>query len=284
MVSKSWTYKVGTGQIVSVRSLLVALGFGLLLAGCGNDDSNSSVAVEPAITEQPAVVVSEEAIDAQPVDSADVVESQQPQPEVVAEPAAAQANTQTATTSSEVSIDFVEGVHYTLVGSELSAQPEVVEFFSFNCIHCYTFSSTFNRLKAELNDEISVRSVHVDFLGNNGRDLTWAYAMMVVMGVEDQVKMPLFAAIHDNRARINRNSIADLFALHGVSSEDFESYSNSFAVSGMEARMRQATMQQRVRGTPTVIINGIYEVQRGAVRTPAEMAALARFLRDKDFS
>lgn len=179
--------------------------------------------------------------------------------------------------------NFEEGVHYKVISEQATSEPEVMEYFSFNCIHCYSFAPVMNNLKAELDGEVAVRATHVDFLGNNGRDLTWAYAMMVIMDVEDQVKMPLFAAIHDNRARINRNTIPEFFELHGVDPQEFANYAQSFAVSGLEARMRQATVAKQIRGTPTVIVNGRYEINRGAVPV-ADMVDLIRFLVAKDFS
>lgn len=282
-----------TKKITLIASLVASA---LAITGCGSDSTaeappsqsneptlSEQVSSEPAVTEAGATDIDLSALADALNDEAQPVEADAPAVAASASPAAAPtaASVQPA---APVTMTFVEGTHYQVVDGELSSEPQVIEFFSFNCIHCYTFAPTFDQAKKELaGDNIAASSMHVDFLGNNGRDLTWAYAMMVIMGVEDKVKMPLFAAIHDSRARINRNSIADLFVLHGVSREQFDNYANSFAVNGLEARMRQATMQQRVRGTPTVIVNGIYEVQRGAVRTPAEIAALARFLRDRDF-
>ena len=36
---------------------------------------------------------------------------------------------------------FEEGVHYEVIADEATADPEIKEFFSFYCVHCFRFGS-----------------------------------------------------------------------------------------------------------------------------------------------
>lgn len=53
--------------------------------------------------------------------------------------------------------EFKEGVNYDVVKQTGSAQPEVMEFFSYYCPHCATFEPIVEQLKAGLPEGVPSR-------------------------------------------------------------------------------------------------------------------------------
>ena len=88
-----------------------------------------------------------------------------------------------------------EGKQYVQVGQTASAQPEVIEFFSFYCPHCYDFELNYkipSQIKANLPESTKLVQYHVNFLGRQSENLTRAWAFAMAQGVEDKVKTALF--------------------------------------------------------------------------------------------
>ena len=74
--------------------------------------------------------------------------------------------------------EFKEGVNYDVVKQTGSAQPEVMEFFSYYCPHCATFEPIVEQLKAGLPEGVPLKKNPVAFLGREmGPEMQRAYAV-----------------------------------------------------------------------------------------------------------
>jgi len=137
---------------------------------------------------------------------------------------------------------------------------EVLEVFWYGCPHCFTFLDNMEQYKAGKPDYVAVRHMPAIF-----RDSWVAHARAFytaeLLGVEDQIRRPLFEAIHLRKQALDsKEELEKFFEKYGVSNDDFNKTYDSFAV---ETLLRKSqVMQQRygVRGTPTVIVNGKYRV------------------------
>ncbi|WP_406665260.1 thiol:disulfide interchange protein DsbA/DsbL [Gallaecimonas sp. GXIMD1310] len=180
--------------------------------------------------------------------------------------------------------DFKEGVNYTVLKMVApSAQPEVTEYFSFLCPHCYHFEPIIKKLRASLPENVRFTRNHVDFLGGPlGVDLSRAYAVMELLDVEDSVGPKLFDYIHKDHLRLNgMDDIRKIFIAAGVSGEDFDSALNSFSVNARLAQMEHNTEANNVRGVPTLIVNGKYKVINNSVSSEQEFIDLVTYLTEK---
>ena len=74
--------------------------------------------------------------------------------------------------------ELTENKEYVVVeGQQRSAQPEVIEFFSFYCPHCYSFETQYHipqKVAESLPEGTSFKQYHVDFLGRQSENLTRA--------------------------------------------------------------------------------------------------------------
>ncbi|WP_115720482.1 thiol:disulfide interchange protein DsbA/DsbL [Gallaecimonas mangrovi] len=180
--------------------------------------------------------------------------------------------------------DFKEGENYDVVKMAApTAQPEVTEYFSFLCPHCYHFEPIVEELEAQLPKDVKFTRNHVDFLGGKiGVELSRSYAVMELLGVEKKVVPKMFDAIHKDHVRITgMDDIRNIFVSAGVPGEDFDSAVNSFSVNGRLAQMERNTESANIRGVPTLIINGKYKVNNGSVTSKEELFQLVDYLLKK---
>ncbi|AZI15027.1 thiol:disulfide interchange protein DsbA [Avibacterium paragallinarum] len=164
--------------------------------------------------------------------------------------------------------DLTEGKQYVTLNAERSVQPEVVEFFSFYCPHCYAFEMDYHipeKVENALPEGTKFKQYHVNFLGFQSENLTRAWALAMALGVEKKVKAPLFEAAQSavrNRDQ-NAPSLADIrqiFIDNGVSAEQFDGGINSFAVTGLYNQQVQAAQRFDVHGVPDFYVNGKYRI------------------------
>lgn len=158
--------------------------------------------------------------------------------------------------------NLTEGKQYTEVRKVPSAQKEVLEFFSFYCPHCYDFELGYkipSKIKEGLPEGAVLKQYHVDFLGRESENLTRAWALAMALGVEEQVKTPLFENAQKNAIK-SMDDIRAIFLANGVTAEQFDSGINSFAVNGLVAKQQRAADEFNVRGVPSFFVNEQYQV------------------------
>lgn len=167
----------------------------------------------------------------------------------------------------------VEGKDYSVLKAPVADAPAVVEFFSFYCPPCAAFSSRF--FVSQAVDKIlpsgeKVVKYHVSSMGPMGPELTEAWSVAKVLGVEDKVELPLFVAVQINRSIKTEASIREVFIEVGVSARDYDAAKNSMAVRALTARQQEAAKVYGVTGTPSFFVNGKYLVNNSAIQPFSE--------------
>lgn len=158
--------------------------------------------------------------------------------------------------------ELKEGEQYITLSQERSAQPEVIEFFSFYCPHCYSFEMQYKipaKVKEGLPKGTSFKQYHVDFLGPQGENLTRAWALAMTLGVEDKVKTALFDGAQANAFK-SMDDIRQKFIDNGVTAEQFDGTINSFAVTTLVKTQQNLVKQFQVNGVPDFYVNNKFRV------------------------
>ena len=155
---------------------------------------------------------------------------------------------------------------------------EVVEVFSYGCIHCYQLEPDLTAWLAAQGDDVDFH--RVPMATRNLRTLAQAFFTAQEMDVLDKVHLPLFESIHEYAIDMSRPQlIRRMFVKEaGVDEEEFARIFDSFAIN---TRVRQADAQTRlyrVQGTPTLIVGGRYLVDTVSAGTANRMLAVARHL------
>ena len=163
------------------------------------------------------------------------------------------------------------------------AKIEVVEVFSYTCIHCYHLEHTLETWLQTLPNDVDFH--RLPMVTQRMRPFAQAFFTAETLGVLERLHMPIFAAIHDHGIDMSRPQyIRRLFVREAeVNEEDFDRTFDSFGVQG---RVNQADGQvrtYRVMATPTLVINGRYVVE-ASKSGPEAMFLIANYLIEQERS
>lgn len=158
-----------------------------------------------------------------------------------------------------------EGTHYKVLNEEGSAKPEIVEFFSFYCPHCFNFEPIAADIKSRKGDDVEFKKVHVNFMGSSSRDIQNALTRAMLVGrtlkQEDRLNGAIFNHIHRQRGIFTSlNDAKSVFIVNGIEGAEFDKLAKSFGVNSMLKKNNQDIEKYRryISGVPSVIVNGKY--------------------------
>ncbi|MBU2279974.1 MAG: thiol:disulfide interchange protein DsbA/DsbL [Gammaproteobacteria bacterium] len=185
---------------------------------------------------------------------------------------------------------FVAGEHYEVVAEKTTAKPEVKEFFSFFCGHCFAFEPFANKLSKNLPQGVELEKVHVDFLQAASPEVQNALARAYVVGKNagqgEQVAQMIFNYIHRQRAAFNNDAdIRSLLMVNDFDAETFDKNFNSMAVLSAASKMKEAQTfwsdNKVLTGVPMVLVNGKYKLKFDKLNSKnfdAELKELVSYL------
>lgn len=163
--------------------------------------------------------------------------------------------------------DITEGKQYNTLDKPVAGEPQVLEFFSFYCPHCYDFEQVWHvseAVKKKLPQGTKMTKYHVEFLGPLGKEMTQAWAVAMALGVEDKISSPMFEAVQKTQTVQTVADIRDVFIKAGVKGEEYDAAWNSFVVKSLVAQQEKAAADLQLQGVPAMFVNGKYQIdQRG---------------------
>ena len=163
--------------------------------------------------------------------------------------------------------EFEEGVHYIKlpvpVETREPSKIEVVEVFSYACIHCYRLEPLLTSWRQTVADDVDFR--RLPLVTERLVPFAQAFFTAEAMGVLERIHMPMFAAIHEYRMDMTRpDYVRRLFVRDAeVDEDEFLRVYDSF---GVQSRVRQADAQgrmYRIMATPSIVVNGRYLTESG---------------------
>jgi len=185
-----------------------------------------------------------------------------------------------------------EGTHYTIIGDEVTEKPEIIEFFSYWCGHCYNFEPIVKELENKLREEktktghdVKFKKVHVNFMGFTSAEVqdqaTKALIIARAMNVEKAMNGAIFKYIHVQRAPITGlDDLRNIFTVNGVDGAQFDKMSKSFGInSQLKANNKVIkNYMKHLRGVPNFIVNGKYQAKFTREMSPDDMVQLIVWL------
>lgn len=180
---------------------------------------------------------------------------------------------------------YKEGTHYEVISDTVTAEPEVIEFFSFWCNHCYNFEPLVVSMKKKLEGKAEFKKVHVNFMGFASKELQDTLSKAMLIGrhkkSEAVINGAIFQYLHKTRARItNENDVRNIFIAAGVDGSEYDKLSKSFGINSMLRKNNDTINQYRgsMNAVPTFIVNGKYKATFTRNMTPDEMIDLVVWL------
>lgn len=182
---------------------------------------------------------------------------------------------------------FQEGVHYQRLNQAIPAgggeRPEVVEIFSYRCIHCFNFKPVVEQWLETKPDNVEFILVPVSFGREDWALMARAHYAAEELGVVDRLETAMYDALHVEGKRLATvDEVAEVFVAEGVEREAFDEAFNSFAVETKLRRADELARRYRVSGTPTLVINGQYVISGSMAGSNARMFDVAEFLLRRD--
>ena len=181
---------------------------------------------------------------------------------------------------------YQAGKHYFLIDppqpTSSGSKVEVVEVFSYGCIHCAHFQPTVTAWKAKLPPGVAFSYMPAFFqptFALFGR----AYYTAEVLGVAEKAHDDLFKAIFvEQKPLHSMDDIASWYAQYGVKADDFVKTATSFAVETKVNRANQMVKSYAVDGTPTIVVAGKYRVTGASAEGYDKVFDVVNFLVAKE--
>ncbi len=178
----------------------------------------------------------------------------------------------------------VEGVEYQRVTpqpTDSGKKVEVMEFFWYNCPHCFQFEPYLADWVKKQGDRIVMKRVPVGFRESFVPQQKLYYTLEAMNRFD--LHRAVFDAIHAGRQKLDREEqIMAFIEKQGVDMKKFTDTYNSFTVQSKVNRVRQLQETFRIDGVPTVVIDGQYitspsivgQTMRGASEAQMNAATL----------
>ncbi|PKM07315.1 MAG: hypothetical protein CVV14_09070 [Gammaproteobacteria bacterium HGW-Gammaproteobacteria-4] len=180
-----------------------------------------------------------------------------------------------------------EGREFTTMASAQPMAPvdgkiEVVEVFSYACIHCANFEPYVKSWKKDLPQDVNFIYMPMS-QGGSWEAFGRAFYAAESMGLLDKTHEALFKAVHiDKRPFTSLSEIAGFYKDYGVDPKVFESTMQSFAVNAKINRARQLAPRWMIQGTPSLVVAGKYRVMASPVSGLPGMLKTAEYLIDRE--
>ncbi|NSL64559.1 thiol:disulfide interchange protein DsbA [Yersinia pestis] len=165
---------------------------------------------------------------------------------------------------------FTDGKQYLTLDKPVTGEPQVLEFFSFYCPHCYQFEEVYQvpkAVKKALPEGTKMTRYHVEFLGPLGKQLTQAWAVAMALGVEEKITPLMFEGVQKTQTVQTPGDIRNVFIKAGISGEDYDAALNSFVVKSLVAQQQKAAEDLQLRGVPAMFVNGKYMIKNDGMDT-----------------
>ncbi|HVO08901.1 MAG TPA: thiol:disulfide interchange protein DsbA/DsbL [Burkholderiaceae bacterium] len=154
----------------------------------------------------------------------------------------------------------VEGRDYARLAQPLpmpaTGKVEVVEFFGYWCPHCNNFEPTLESWVRKLPADVAFHRIPVAFSAAQ-EPYAKIFLSLEAMGLVDQMHRKVFAAIHVQHLRLEKESdILAFMTANGVDATKFSETYKSFTVASKFKQARQLADAYRIDGVPTLGIQG----------------------------
>ncbi|WP_114241586.1 thiol:disulfide interchange protein DsbA/DsbL [Dyella sp. C9] len=192
----------------------------------------------------------------------------------------------TATGSNEPA-PYTEGTEYVTIDGPAqrdssAGKVEVVEIFSYGCIHCAHFAPIADQMRKQLPAGVVFKLVPAAF-NDEWVPYARAYYAAEKLGVVDQTHLALFKAKFDDHYPISTlDELADFYASHGVKRDDFMRIATSDEVTEQIRKDAALVQKWQVDGTPTIVVDGKY--RSANVKTLDQLSALTIWLAKRELA
>lgn len=180
--------------------------------------------------------------------------------------------------SSLVQAAIVEGRDYIVLptpqSGKVAGKVEVIEFFSYSCIHCYNLEPALEAWSKKLPANVAFSREQVVW-NKPMEGFARLFATMNTTKTAAKLHPATFNAVIKQKINLaDEGELKKWLPSQGVNVTTFMQTYKSFGVNAQVARASKMTRDYGVQGTPSVVVGGKYAVQ------PAEPARLLQVVNE----
>ena len=178
---------------------------------------------------------------------------------------------------------FEAGTHYKVleipVTPSQAEQVEVVEVFSYMCVHCFNFDPYVEHWAEEQGGDVNFYRLPAVF-NQDWELMAQAFFTAETLGVTDKVHSYIFDELHNkNRDMRQPDNLAQLFEEQAeVAEDDFKTAYNSFSVRSRVQQSKAKARAFKISGVPTMVVAGKYVVDGRMAGGNAAMLQVVDYL------
>lgn len=166
--------------------------------------------------------------------------------------------------------------------TENANKVEILEFFSYGCIHCFRLHPFVKKWAAGAAKDIDFKRVPVTFDRPQMKPMAKLFYTLEATGDMARLDDEVFKAVHDENVNLSTDkAVLEWVAKKGVDVKKFTDTYNSFGVQTKVARADQMAKSYRVQGTPAVYVDGRFVVRNEGVSGYDQIMVIADQLADK---
>ncbi|TBR36252.1 MULTISPECIES: thiol:disulfide interchange protein DsbA/DsbL [Dyella] len=187
--------------------------------------------------------------------------------------------------NNDAAAPYADGTQYvTMPGApqrySAEGKVEVVEVFSYGCVHCAHFAPMAEEMRKQLPAGVVFKMVPAAF-SDQWVPYARAFYAAKKLGVLDATHLALFKAKFDEHYPISTlDELADFYASKGVDRAKFMSIASSDEVTAQIKHDGEMLQKWEVDGTPTIIVNGKYRSSQ--VKSLGELSAMTLWLANRE--
>lgn len=176
--------------------------------------------------------------------------------------------------------EYKLGTDYKIVTENITTTPQIREFFSFFCSHCFALDPSFNEIKKAFEGKAEYIYNPVGIIGGDvGVETQRAYAVALNIGISEELREELFERIHVKEQYPEDPSyFADLFESLGVSKDRYEQESKSFITAAKISEFDRYTKEYGIEAVPEIVVNGKYLAMTDNIDTAEQYIDLIKYL------
>ena len=180
--------------------------------------------------------------------------------------------------------EYKLGVDYEVKDTKLTEKPEIREFFSFFCPHCYEVEQMFTPLNKEFVNKAEVVYNPVWQIGGElGKRTQSAYAVAKKLGKENEIRALLFKRIKQTDGHLQANDdFAYIFDIVGVNAKSYRDELKTAEVKTLISNYNQKISDYGLNSVPQIIVNGKYLINLSNVQDQNDYKNLVSYLLSKD--
>lgn len=135
---------------------------------------------------------------------------------------------------------------------------EVIEFFSYGCVHCFNLEPSVVTWQKKLPADVAFRQEQIVW-DKSMEPLARLFASIRLSGQSGKLHEPAFSAVvKEKRNFAQPDTVKTWVKGQGVDADKFMQIYQSFSVNGEVARATKATRSYQIEATPSFVIAGKY--------------------------